>query len=147
MSTSLLAGLIACCMRATGQTHALTGALAEPERRLVAARAILGEWLAGSGGGWQDSGGVWPGIKLITGQLAGPDDPEYGISRGRLLPGHRILGRTRLARRHGAPGQPRPGPRRHGAERWSHPGAVTEKYLLRPEAEWLGRQEACEVVR
>ena len=35
------------------------------ERRLVAARAILGEWLGGSGGGWQDSGGVWPGMKLI----------------------------------------------------------------------------------
>lgn len=27
--------------------------------------AILGEWLGGSGGGWQDSGGLWPGIKLI----------------------------------------------------------------------------------
>jgi len=25
-------------------------------------------------------------MKLITGVLAGPDDPEYGISRGRLLP-------------------------------------------------------------
>ena len=59
----------------------------------MAARAILGEWLAGSGGGWQDSGGVWPGIKLITGVLAGPDDPEYGISRGRLLPSHRIYRR------------------------------------------------------
>ncbi|MBN2389754.1 MAG: UTP--glucose-1-phosphate uridylyltransferase, partial [Anaerolineae bacterium] len=87
VSTSLLACLIAVCMRATGQTQALTGMLQEHERRLVAARAILGEWLAGSGGGWQDSGGVWPGMKLITGQLAGPDDPEYGISRGRLLPG------------------------------------------------------------
>ena len=54
-------------MRATGQTASLTGPLAEHERRLVAARAILGEWLAGSGGGWQDSGGVWPGIKLIEG--------------------------------------------------------------------------------
>ena len=28
---------------------------------------ILGEWLGGSGGGWQDSGGVWPGMKLIEG--------------------------------------------------------------------------------
>jgi hypothetical protein len=61
VSTNLLACLIAVCMRATGQTQALTGALQEHERRLVAARAILGEWLAGSGGGWQDSGGVWPG--------------------------------------------------------------------------------------
>jgi len=86
VSTSLLACLITVCMRATGQTRALTGPLAEPERRLVAARAILGEWLGGSGGGWQDSGGVWPGIKLIQGVKAGPGDPEYGVSRGCLLP-------------------------------------------------------------
>ncbi|MFL7811735.1 MAG: UTP--glucose-1-phosphate uridylyltransferase, partial [Anaerolineae bacterium] len=92
VSTSLLACLIAACMRATGQAGALTGALEEHERRLVAARAILGEWLGGSGGGWQDSGGVWPGIKLITGELAGPGDPEHGISRGRLLPGHHSMG-------------------------------------------------------
>ena len=57
-------------MRATGQAHSLTGQLSENERRLVAARAILGEWLGGSGGGWQDSGGVWPGIKLIQGVKA-----------------------------------------------------------------------------
>src|SRR6185295_17228078 len=63
----------------------------ENERRLVAARAILGEWLAGSGGGWQDSGGIWPGIKLIEGVLAQEGDPEFGVSRGRLLPRHRIL--------------------------------------------------------
>ncbi len=92
VSTSLLASLIAVCMRATGQAQALTGQLAETERRLVAARAILGEWLAGSGGGWQDSGGVWPGMKLITGELAGAGDPEYTVSRGRLLPAHHILG-------------------------------------------------------
>ena len=61
----LLAALISVCMRATGQASSLTGPLQEPERRLVLARAILGEWLGGSGGGWQDSGGVWPGIKLI----------------------------------------------------------------------------------
>ncbi|TEU09098.1 MAG: UTP--glucose-1-phosphate uridylyltransferase, partial [Anaerolineales bacterium] len=91
VSTSLLACLIAACMRATGQTRSLTGTLEEHERRLVAARAILGEWLGGSGGGWQDSGGVWPGMKLITGVLAGADDPEYGISLGRLLPAHHIV--------------------------------------------------------
>jgi len=91
VSTNLLAGLIAACMRATGQAKSLTGALTEPERRLVAARAILGEWLGGSGGGWQDSGGVWPGMKLITGAPAAEGDPEHGASRGRLLPNHRIL--------------------------------------------------------
>ena len=91
VSTSLLACLISVCMRATGQARALTGPLEEHERRLVAARAILGEWLAGSGGGWQDSGGLWPGIKLIEGVEAREGDPEHGISRGRLLPGHHIL--------------------------------------------------------
>ena len=92
VSTSLLACLIAVCMRATNQIHALEGGLDEEDRRLVAARAILGEWLAGSGGGWQDSGGVWPGIKLIYGMRAGEGDPEFGVSRGRLLPDHHVFG-------------------------------------------------------
>ena len=148
VSTSLLGCLIAVCMRATGQARSLTGALAENERRQVAARAILGEWLAGSGGGWQDSGGLWPGVKLITGELAGSDDPEYGISRGRLLPGHRIFG----------PDEVTPATRQRLQESLVlvHGGMaqnvgpilemVTEKYLLRSEAEWLGRQEACRVL-
>jgi hypothetical protein len=148
VSTSLLASLIAVCMRATGQTRSLTGALEEHERRLVAARAILGEWLGGSGGGWQDSGGVWPGMKLITGVLAGPKDPEYGISRGRLLPAHRILEldevtvetRQRLQDSlvlvHGGMAQ-NVGPILE---------MVTEKYLLRSEAEWLARQEAYDIL-
>ncbi len=148
VSTSLLACLIAACMRATGQASALTGALEEHERRLVAARAILGEWLGGSGGGWQDSGGVWPGIKLITGELAGPEDPEHGISRGRLLPGHHIMGHdevspeTRQALQdslilvHGGMAQ-NVGPILE---------MVTEKYLLRSEAEWIGRQRACRIL-
>ncbi len=144
VSTNLLASLIAVCMRATGQTHALTGQLAEEERRVAAARAILGEWLGGSGGGWQDSGGVWPGIKLIEGVAAGEDDPEYGISRGRLLPTHRILGldevtaETRQAMQdslvlvHGGMAQ-NVGPILE---------MVTEKYLLRSEAEWQARHQA-----
>jgi hypothetical protein len=114
----------------------------------VAARAILGEWLGGSGGGWQDSGGVWPGMKLITGVLAGPDDPEYGISRGRLLPAHHIMDRDEVssaARQrlqdslilvHGGMAQ-NVGPILE---------MVTEKYLLRSEAEWVGRQRACRIL-
>src|SRR5439155_6640034 len=90
VSTNLLASLIAACMRATGQARSLEGPLEEDERRLVAARAILGEWLGGSGGGWQDSGGTWPGMKLIEGTLAYAGDPEFGVSRGRLLPRHKI---------------------------------------------------------
>src|SRR5206468_6655899 len=86
VSTNLLAALISVCMRATGQAASLTGALREHERRLVLARALLGEWLGGSGGGWQDSGGVWPGMKLIEGVLAAENDAEFGISRGRLMP-------------------------------------------------------------
>ncbi|MCC6170261.1 MAG: UTP--glucose-1-phosphate uridylyltransferase, partial [Caldilineaceae bacterium] len=142
--TNLLASLIAVCMRATGQTRSLTGALAEDERRIVAARAILGEWLGGSGGGWQDSGGVWPGIKVIQGVEAGEGDPEYGISRGRLLPNHRIL----------TPDEVTPATREKLQDSlvMVHGGMaqdvgpilemVTEKYLLRAEAEWQGRQEA-----
>src|SRR5437660_1005924 len=142
VSTNLLAALISVCMRATGQAASLTGPLQEPERRLVLARAILGEWLGGSGGGWQDSGGVWPGMKLITGVLAGEADPERGISRGRLMPQHRILdpqdasAETRrklqdsLVLVHGGMAQ-NVGPILE---------MVTEKYLLRSAAEWKARQ-------
>lgn len=148
VSTNLLACLIAVCMRATGQTRALTGQLSEDERRLVAARAILGEWLGGSGGGWQDSGGVWPGMKLIQGVKATEADPEFGISRGRLLPSHQIFTladvstETRqklqdsLVLVHGGMAQD-VGPILE---------MVTEKYLLRSEAEWQGRQEAIRIL-
>jgi hypothetical protein len=148
VSTSLLACLIAVCMRATGQARDLEGPLQEYERRVVAARAILGEWLGGSGGGWQDSGGIWPGIKLITGVQAGPDDPEYGISRGRLLPNHHVLEidevapvtrqllQDSLVLVHGGMAQ-NVGPILE---------MVTEKYLLRSEREWSGRLKACGVL-
>jgi hypothetical protein len=148
VSTNLLAGLIAVCMRATGQARSLTGPLNENERRLVAARAILGEWLAGSGGGWQDSGGVWPAMKLIYGVMAEAGDPEFGISRGRLLPNHKILDaadapeavrqalQDSLILVHGGMAQ-NVGPILE---------MVTEKYLLRSEAEWQGRKDAMRVL-
>jgi hypothetical protein len=144
VSTTLLAAIIAVCMRATGQIRALAGQLAESERRLVAARAILGEWLAGSGGGWQDSGGVWPGIKMIEGQKATESDPEFGVSRGRLLPDHRVYSTEEVT----------PATRQQLCESFVlvHGGMaqdvgpilqmVTEKYLLRGEVEWRGRQTA-----
>ena len=118
--------------------------LLEEERRLVAARAILGEWLGGSGGGWQDSGGVWPGIKLIKGVAANDGDPEYGISKGRLLPLHTLLDessvsvetRTKIQDSlvivHGGMAQD-VGPILE---------MVTEKYLLRSEKEWEARKTA-----
>ncbi len=102
VSTSLLACLIAASMRATGQIHSSPARSTENDRRLVAARAILGEWLAGSGGGWQDSGGVWPGMKLIQGVQAAEGDPEFGISRGCLLPRHHVLTRDEVSARDAA---------------------------------------------
>ena len=144
VSTNLLGSLISICMRATGQVSSLTGRLEESDRRIVAARAILGEWIGGSGGGWQDSGGVWPGIKLIQGCSAGPDDPEFGISRGRLMPQHHVFTtdevtmktRQRLQESlvlvHGGMAQ-NVGPILE---------MVTEKYLLRCESEWTARQAA-----
>lgn len=144
VSTNLLASLISICMRATGQTENLTGTLNEEERRLVASKAILGEWIGGSGGGWQDSGGVWPGMKLIKGVEAEEGDPEFGISKGRLLPQHTIFDtetvscKTRqnlqesLVIVHGGMAQD-VGPILE---------MVTEKYLLRSKKEWEGRQNA-----
>lgn len=148
VSTNLLGSLIAICMRATGQVSLLVGTLTEDDRRIVAARAILGEWIGGSGGGWQDSGGVWPGIKLITGSIAEESDPEYGISRGRLLPRHHVYTReeiTPAARQllqdslvlvHGGMAQ-NVGPILE---------MVTEKYLLRCGDEWEARHDALQVL-
>jgi UDP-N-acetylglucosamine pyrophosphorylase len=142
VSTNLLASLVSLCMRATAQAASLTGQLQEHERRLVLARALLGEWLGGSGGGWQDSGGVWPGMKLIEGVLCSEGDPEFGVSRGRLMPRHRVLDdndasadtRRRLQDSlvlvHGGMAQ-NVGPILE---------MVTEKYLLRCEAEWKARK-------
>lgn len=148
VSTNLLGSLIAVMMRASGQIESLTGPLTENDRRLVAARAILGEWIGGSGGGWQDSGGIWPGIKLICGAAAQEGDPEYGVSRGRLMPVHHVLGegeasaRTRRAIQdslvlvHGGMAQ-NVGPILE---------MVTQRYLLRSEREWQGRQEAIQIL-
>ena len=147
VSTNLLASLISVCMRASGQTKSMTGQLEENERRLVAARAILGEWIGGSGGGWQDSGGVWPGIKLIQGVVSKDGDPEFGISKGRLLPHHTILFSDQvkeltrsdlqdsLVLVHGGMAQD-VGPILE---------MVTEKYLLRSEKEWEARKKAIDI--
>jgi hypothetical protein len=143
VSTNLLAALIGVCMRATRQAGSLTGPLDEDERRIVLARALLGEWIGGSGGGWQDSGGVWPGMKLICGTTAAEGDAEFGVSRGRLMPTHRILDTTdvppaaraklqdSLVLVHGGMAQ-NVGPILE---------MVTEKYLLRCAPEWIARQQ------
>ena len=83
-------------------------------------------------------------MKLIEGAKAAEGDPEFGISTGRLLPNHRILNEEKVSdatRRtleqslvlvHGGMAQD-VGPILE---------MVTEKYLLRSEAEWRGRKEA-----
>ena len=144
VSTNLLASMICTLMRATRQTESMEGMLSEQERKLIASRAILGEWLGGSGGGWQDSGGIWPRIKAIEGVLAHEGDSEYAVSRGRLLPQHKILTgeylnpdleqkiASSLILMHGGMA--------------SNVGPilemVTEKYLLRSKEEWSARTRA-----
>ncbi len=144
VSTNLLASMISCLMRATQQTQKLEGELNEQERRLIASRAILGEWLGGSGGGWQDSGGIWTGVKAIEGTLAADGDPEFNISRGCLLPKHNVLSDSYL--------HPQFEEKLTKSLVLMHGGMasnvgpilemVTEKYLLRQGAEWIGRQNA-----
>ena len=144
VSTNLLGSLISVCMRATGQAASLTGPLLESERRMVLARALLGEWLGGSGGGWQDSGGVWPGMKLIEGVRASEDDPEHGVSRGRLMPRHTVLGHDEISAETRAKLQNSLVVVHGGMAQNVGPilEMVTEKYLLRSAREWSGRKEA-----
>lgn len=87
---------------------------------------------------------MWPGIKLIEGVIPQLGDPEYGLSRGCLLPVHRQLDETEapaalmqalqesLVLVHGGMAQ-NVGPVLE---------MVTEKYLLREADEWKARQEA-----
>ncbi len=171
VSTNLLGSLITTCMRATGQIASLEGPLREEERRIVAARAILGEWLGGSGGGWQDSGGIWPGAKLIEGCFADgriacplppsagraigdedgcPDEPAAGPrARGALLPRHTRLDGDYI---------PQPSiAALEGALILVHGGMaanvgpilemVTERYLLRNAREWEARQASLQCTR
>lgn len=83
VSTSLLAGLILALMRFSGQSP-LDDTISSSDKMQVVARCIYGEWLGGSGGGWQDCGGLWGGFKKVTGQYG---DPEYEKdSIGSFLP-------------------------------------------------------------
>ena len=149
VSTNLLGSIISALMRATQQTKNLVGSLLEPERRLVASRAILGEWIGGSGGGWQDSGGIWPGVKTIEGAVAQKGDPEFGISKGCLLPQHRVLGSEDL--------HPEFGKKLTESLVLMHGGMaqnvgpilemVTEKYLYRSSKEWKARHATSKIYK
>lgn len=169
VSTNLLGSLIATCMRATSQIKDLSGGMSEEERRIVASRAILGEWLGGSGGGWQDSGGIWPGAKLIEGCLingeiasamlsqespdeavaTAPEVKDDAVARGALIPRH-----TRLD------GDYIPEASINALEEsliLIHGGMaanvgpilemVTERYLLRNALEWESRQGSLQFTR
>jgi galactokinase/mevalonate kinase-like predicted kinase len=141
VSTTLLATIITRLMRFSGQIKEMNGPVNEQERRTAASRAILGEWLGGSGGGWQDSGGLWPGIKVIAGIKAGKDAPEFGVSRGCLLPKHNVFSMQEIPEEtekqildsivlvHGGISQD-VGPILE---------MVTIKYLLKLEKEWAAR--------
>jgi galactokinase/mevalonate kinase-like predicted kinase len=153
VSTNLLASLIALLMRATGQARNLTGPLDPAEAKVVVARAILGEWLGGSGGGWQDSGGIFPGIKLIEGFAAADGDPEWGVSRGRLLPAHTLLSGSRTSLSAADAVQAEPFSESlakslvlvHGGMAQNVGpilNMVTAKYLLRGREEWQARLDA-----
>ena len=130
VSTNLLASLIALLMRATGQARNLTGPLEPEEARVVVARAILGEWLGGSGGGWQDSGGVFPGVKMIQGVAGRRGRPRVGRQPRPAAAGPRALndgdsaGSAPALRPSPSPSarrEPGAGSRRDGPERRADP--------------------------
>ena len=154
VSTNLLASLIALLMRATGQARNLTGPLDLEEARVVVARAILGEWLGGSGGGWQDSGGIFPGIKLIQGVRRRRGRPGVGHQPGPAAAGAPVARRSDPGARPPRAGLRQPPLQEALAQSLVlvHGGMaqnvgpilnmVTAKYLLRGHDEWLARQEA-----
>ncbi|HSW51356.1 MAG TPA: UTP--glucose-1-phosphate uridylyltransferase, partial [Bryobacteraceae bacterium] len=93
-------------------------------------------------------GGVWPGIKLISGVVARQGEVEWGISRGCLLPSHRVFSDQEVSAQtrenlqkslvlvHGGMAQD-VGPILE---------MVTERYLLRSRKEWVARQEAIAIL-
>ena len=80
-------------------------------------------------------------MKLITGVAAQQGDPEFGVSLGRLMPDHRILNAIDCS--------PTTRQRLQDSLVLVHGGMaqnvgpilemVTEKYLLRSQAEWSGQ--------
>lgn len=84
VSTSLLAATILALLRFSGQVPYQSLEIDEDVKMDVVARCIYGEWLGGSGGGWQDAGGLWGGFKKICAKEADPVlEPD---SRGAFLP-------------------------------------------------------------
>lgn len=89
VSTNLLAALIIGLLRFSGQSNPGVPTVDEKEKVEAASRCIYAEWMGGSGGGWQDYGGMWGGFKQILGQ---PADPILDTdSKGALLPRYETL--------------------------------------------------------
>ncbi|MBI1976907.1 MAG: UTP--glucose-1-phosphate uridylyltransferase [Candidatus Omnitrophica bacterium] len=88
VSTMLSATAIGALMKFSGQTEETENihSFTQRDKEVTMARTILNEYLGGSGGGWQDAGGLWEGIKEIVAQAAQEGDVEHNVSRGRLLP-------------------------------------------------------------
>ena len=126
-----------------GQAASLEGPL-RSTRRLWSPAPFWASGWAGRAGAGRTPGACGPG-SLITGVLATPEDPEWGVSRGRLLPAHHILDSVEVS--------PRTRARLQESLVLVHGGMaqnvgpilemVTERYLLRSPAEWEARQEAC----
>jgi len=130
VSTMLMAAIVAALMRLTGQAERFDDA----EKMEIAARALLGEHTVASGGGWQDVGGMWGGVKAIEGRAG-----EGGL--GDLLPDYKVMDlseQTKSALMESlvlVMG---------GTTQSAGPVLrdVTEQYLLRSEKEFRAREDA-----
>ena len=88
VSTNLLASIITLLMRATNQITIFEGELVDAtQEKLIMSRVTLAEWLGGSSGGWQDTGGILGGVKAFSGELS----DVLGGARGKLLPQYERL--------------------------------------------------------
>ena len=93
VSTSLLVGCIDAGMKFTGQMNGKGNKITEEDKGLGVVRTVFIDTKAqgGKAGGWQDAGAQWPGIKLCEAQEPKPIDPEYNVTRGKLLPTYRTM--------------------------------------------------------
>lgn len=91
VSTMLLVAGIDTGMKFSGQMQHPDETITVPDKEMGTVRTVFGEGITGGGGGWQDSGGQYGGIKICEARVAQSGDPEYGVSRGRLLPSYRTM--------------------------------------------------------
>ncbi len=147
VSTNLLACLIALCMRATNQIQSSPAAW--KRRPAAGCRARHSGRVAGRVrrrmAGFRRS---LARHQADSRRSAQEGDPEFGISRGRLLPNHQIFGPEEVT--------PETREKLQQSLVLVHGGMaqdvgpilemVTEKYLLRSEDEWRGRGDAIRIL-